>query len=244
MQPLLGVMYAPGTNCHEESIFAVERAGGRAEILLADDLAAGRARLEKYRGLIFPGGFSYGDHLAAGRVFAVELMARLADALRDFLAAGRPILGICNGDQILMETGLLPDGKLGERSSALTQNRSARFENRWVTLAAAEGIFWTEGLTDRSLRMPAAHGEGRLVASPGAAIRPAFYYIDADGRPTESYPANPAGSPGGIAGIVGANGLVLGMMPHPERAILPAHGSTDGLRLFVNMVRYCEQTGS
>ncbi len=239
MKPKIGVLYAPGTNCHEETAFAVEQAGGEAAILLLADLLEGRTGFAGYRGLIFPGGFSYGDHLAAGRIFAVHLLARLAGALREFLASGRPILGICNGDQVLMETGLLPAGILGERRAALTQNRSARFENRWVTLLARGRSFWTEGLQDRPLRLPAAHGEGRLVLPPGAAAEPAFYYTGEGEHPTEDYPANPAGTPGGLAGVTDPSGLILGLMPHPERAVLPAQGSEDGRGIFANLIRFC-----
>lgn len=240
--PSVGVLYAPGINCHEETAFAVDYAGGRGVILALSDLLEGRARLEDHSALIIPGGFSYGDHLAAGRVLAVHLIARLSDALRAFVAAGRPVLGICNGDQVLMETGLLPNGTVGQRAGALTQNRSARFESRWVRLRVQPtGSFWTRGLEGALLRIPVAHGEGRIVCLPGAAVRPAFLYVDPDGQPTEAYPHNPAGSPGGIAGVVDPSGLVLGMMPHPERALLPAHGSEDGLALFRNLVDYCRR---
>ena len=240
MKPRIGVLYAPGTNCHEETAFAVEQAGGEAEFLLLAELLAGRATFAEYQGLIFPGGFSYGDHIAAGRIFAVHLLARLTEALREFLASHRPILGICNGDQVLMETGLLPVGVPGERTAALTQNRSARFEGRWVTLLAQGKSFWTEGLQERPLRLPSAHGEGRLVLPPGAAARPAFCYTEDGAQPTETYPANPAGSPGGLAGATDPTGLILGLMPHPERAVLPAHGSEDGRGIFANLVRFSE----
>ena len=238
-RPKIGIMYAPGTNCHEETAFAAAMAGGEPTVILLRDLAAGQASLADLRALIFPGGFSYGDHIAAGRVFAVHLMARLADELRNFVAKRRPILGICNGDQILMEAGLLPENSMGQRKAALAQNRSARFEGRWVNLAAAGGGFWTEGLEGKVLRLPSAHGEGRLVKAAGTSVRAVFYYLDERGRPASSYPANPSGSPEGIAGITDPSGLILGLMPHPERAILPAHGSVDGRGIFANLVRFC-----
>ena len=238
-KPRIGVLYAPGTNCHEETAFAVELAGGEGVVLPLHDLLRGNARLADYQGLIFPGGFSYGDHVAAGRVFAVQLIARLRDQLAEF-AARCPVLGICNGYQVLMETGLLPAGVLGERKGALAQNRSARYESRWARLLVVpSGSFWTEGLAGEVLRLPVAHGEGRMVVRPGVAVRPALLYVDERGQPTEEYSANPAGSPGGVAGIVGESGLVLGMMPHPERASIAVQGSTDGLALFRNMVRRC-----
>ena len=250
--PRIGIGYAPGTNCHEETAFAVDLAGGVGEIVLVHDLLAGKASLFDYQGFIIPGGFSWGDHIAAGRVFAVHLVARMApvhhdrwsvsglgDQFREF-ARRRPVLGICNGYQVLMEMGLLPEGTLGERRGALAQNRSARFESRWVRLRTADGdTFWTVELAGRTLRLPVAHAEGRLVLRSGTSVRPAFVYADESGQPTEEYPANPAGSPKGMAGIVDASGLVLGLMPHPERAVLDAHGSTDGLALFRNLVRRC-----
>lgn len=238
-KPKIGVAYAPGINCHWETAHAVNLAGGDAEVVLVHDLLSGQASLSDYQGLIIPGGFSWGDHIAAGRVFAVHLMARLRDEFREF-ARRKPLLGICNGYQVLMEMGLLPGGSLGERTGALTQNRSARFQSRWSRLrVAATDSFWTEGLGDRILCMPVAHAEGRMVLAPGATAKSALFYVDDAGRPTEEYPANPAGSPGGVAGTIGADGLVLGIMPHPERASTEAHGSTDGLALFRNMVRYC-----
>lgn len=238
-KPRIGIGYAPGINCHEETAYAVELAGGIAEIVLVHDLLAGQVDLAGYQGFIIPGGFSWGDHIAAGRVYAVHLMARLGEQFREF-ASQRPVLGICNGYQVLMEMGLLPAGELGERSGALAQNRSARFESRWVRLrAAGNDTFWTEGLVGRTLCLPVAHAEGRMVIRSGTIVRPAFVYVDESDRPTEAYPANPAGSPDGVAGTVDYSGLVLGMMPHPERAVLEVHGSTDGLALFRNLVRRC-----
>jgi len=241
MKPRIAVLYAPGTNCHEETVFAIETAGGAATVVILRDLLTGEERLDDYQGIVIPGGFSFGDHVAAGRVFAMHLVARFRDELQSFIESKRPILGVCNGDQVLMESGILPGGKVGERIAALTQNASARFESRWVNLIVEDtGSFWTEGLVGKTLRIPVAHAEGRIYHKPGVDVKAAFLYADAAGKPTESYPENPAGSPRGIAGVISPGGNVLGMMPHPERAILRQHGSTDGLALFTNMIRYCE----
>lgn len=238
-KPRIGVAYAPGTNCHVETVNAVNLAGGEGVVVLTHDLLTRRASLANYQGLIIPGGFSWGDHLAAGRVFAVELMAGLREELQEF-ARQHPVLGICNGYQVLMEMGLLPLGTLGERAGALAQNRSARFESRWSRLRVVDSdSFWTEGLADLVLRLPVAHAEGRMVLKPGTTVKPAFFYIDDRDQPTEQYPANPAGSPNGVAGTIDQSGLVLGMMPHPERAVMGFHGSTDGLAIFHNLVRRC-----
>jgi phosphoribosylformylglycinamidine synthase I len=240
MKPDIAVLYAPGTSCHEETCFAVDMAGGHADVVLLTDLIEGSVTLEKYQGLIIPGGFSWGNHISPGRVFAVHLVSLLADTVRGFMSSSRPVLGISNGYQVLMETGILPDRTFGVRKAALIQNSSARFESRWVSLVSKDvGSFWTSGFESRVLRMPVAHGDGRLVSNDLEHIKAAFLYVDSNNRPTESYPANPSGSPHGIAGICDPSGLVLGIMPHPERAILAHQGSTDGLRIFENMVDYC-----
>jgi phosphoribosylformylglycinamidine synthase len=239
MKPKIGVAYPPGTNCHEESAYVVDLAGGEGVVVLVHDLVSGRAKVSDYQGFIFPGGFSWGDHIAAGRVLGVQVIAQLKTQFQEF-ALKHPVMGICNGYQVLMEMGLLPSGKVGERTGALTQNDSARFESRWTRLLVQPtGSFWTAGMEGKIISMPLAHAEGRMVLQPGLDVKRAFLYVDEQDKPTETYPANPAGSPGGTAGIVDPSGMVLGMMPHPERASLAIQGSTDGLALFQNMIRYC-----
>jgi len=235
------ILYAPGTNCHEETAAAIELAGGRSELVLLRDLLDGRVHLGPYQAAVVPGGFCYGDHLGAGRIFATLLVARLRDQLTEFLDAKKPLLGICNGFQVLAEAGVLPGRTPGKRSMALLQNQSARFEDRKIRLVvSAEKTMWTEGLEGRILQMPTAHAEGRpLFCETGTSARPrvVFRFSDADGRPTEQFPDNPDGAPNGVAGITDETGLVLGLMPHPERASLPAHYSQDGLGVFKNLVR-------
>ena len=240
-QPTFAILYAPGINCHEETAAAVERAGGKAELVLLHDLFDGRARLEKYQAAVVPGGFSYGDHLGAGRIFATLLVARLREQLLAFLEARKPLLGVCNGYQVLAEAGILPGRTPGERTMSLLVNQSARFEDRKVRVVVSkEKCVWTEGLAGEVLEMPSAHAEGRpLFCETGAALpRVVVQYADAQGRPTVEYPANPSGAPAGIAGITDETGLILGLMPHPERASMPAHYSQDGLKLFRNLVKF------
>lgn len=236
------ILYAPGTNCHEETAAALERAGGRSELVLLHDLVEGSTRLDRYQALIIPGGFAYGDHLGAGRVFATMLVAELRGQLTDFLDAGKPLLGICNGFQVLTEAGILPGRTPGCRGMALLENESAHFEDRMVRIAVSEDTSpWTEGLGGRILAMPSAHAEGRPLIKQGLAApapRVAFRYCDAQGSPTDRYPDNPSGSRGAVAGIADNTGCVLGLMPHPERAALPVHESQDGLELFKNLVRW------
>ncbi len=241
-QATTAILYSPGTNCHEETAAAIELAGGKAELVLLKDLIDAHNRLDNYQAAVVPGGFSYGDHLGAGRIFATMLVARLRDQLVRFLEAKKPLLGVCNGFQVLTEAGILPGRTPGDRTMSLLENQSARFEDRKVRLiVSAEKCAWTEGLAGQVLRMPSAHGEGRALFC-GAAIpstqRVVFHYGDEEGRPTMDYPSNPNGSPGAVAGVTDETGLVLGLMPHPERASLPAQYSQDGLKIFQNLVKW------
>jgi phosphoribosylformylglycinamidine synthase len=237
MKPTVAVLYAPGINCHEETAFALEMVGLDAKIININDLLSGEDKITNYQAMVVPGGFSWGDHLGAGRVFGVHLVARLAEQLETLVAQGKPVLGICNGFQVLVETGLLPDKTVGKRGAALLQNNSAVFESRPVDLLVTDGgSIWTAGLAGRTLRMPVAHGEGRLYWENEDLIHPVVCYAK-DGAPTEEYPANPNGTPGGIAGIRDSSGLIFGLMPHPERAVLPWHGSEDGLEFFKNLAK-------
>jgi phosphoribosylformylglycinamidine synthase len=257
-RPVVAILYGPGINCHEETAFAVQLAGLDAKVVNFHDVMEGKDALTKYQALVVPGGFSWGDHLGSGRIFGLHLIARAADQLKELVDTGKPILGICNGFQILVETGLLPDGNVGKRGCALLQNKSAVLESRWVDLLVTDtNSIWTQGLEGRILRMPVAHGEGRLFwENSGSAfsvqrsasthqpstinhsvIRPVVCYSK-DGRPTEEYPACPSGSPGGIAGICDSTGLIFGLMPHPERASLAWHGSSDGMQIFTNLAKY------
>jgi phosphoribosylformylglycinamidine synthase subunit PurQ / glutaminase len=238
----VAILYAPGTNCHEETAAAIERAGGSGELVLLRDLLDGRARLSEYSAAAIPGGFAYGDHLGAGRIFGTLLAACLRDQLMEFLDRKKPMLGVCNGFQVLADSGILSARAPGKRSMALLENQSGHFEDRKIRLLVSqEKSLWTEGLAGQVLEMPLAHGEGRPLfceTTPGAAGRTAFRYCDAEGRPTQHYPENPNGAPNGVAGITDATGMVLGLMPHPERAALPAHYSQDGLKIFKNLMRW------
>lgn len=238
MNPTAAILYAPGINCHEETAFALGLAGIDARVVNIHDLLCGDDALPNYQAVVIPGGFSWGDHLGAGRIFGVHLVACLADQLRSLVDSGKPVLGICNGFQVLLETGLLPDRMIGRRGAALLQNRSAVFESRWVDLLVTDTkSIWTRGLGGKRLHLPVAHGEGRLYWESGHTVLPVVCYTK-DGMPTEEYPANPNGTPDGIAGIRDSSGLIFGLMPHPERAVLDWHGSTDGMALFRNLGNY------
>ncbi len=205
--------------------------------------------------MTFPGGFSYGDDLGAGRILASRLGSVLGDALRRLLDKGGLVLGICNGFQVLVRCGLLPGGDSTGRST-LAHNESGRFEARWVKLLPRTGrspfVTFSE-----PIELPVAHGEGRfLTAEPadldrleqsGQAI---LWYVDDSGRATMEYPANPNGSARAIAGICDPTGRIFGLMPHPERFIdswqhprwtrgpLNSKSRGDGLQIFQSAVQY------
>ena len=232
------VIAGPGTNRDRDVQAALELAGASSEIVLASELVAEPARLENARLAVVAGGFSYADSLGAGRMLALDLVVGLDDALHRFVAAGRPLIGICNGFQVLTAAGLLP-GTLGH-------NAQGRFDCRWVVLDAepASVSIWTRDLTD-PIHCPIAHGEGRYV-HPDPAGLAAAGQIALRYRST-----NPNGSVDDIAGVCDPTGVVLGLMPHPENHIIarqhPRHGRGGGgprhlgLRLFDNGIRYAEE---
>lgn len=227
----VGVLLLPGSNCHKETKRSAELVGLIAEIVFHLQLVDGSRRMADYAGWLIPGGFSWGDHLGSGRVAGFAL----GDYLMEFAMTGRPMAGICNGDQILFESGLFssPEGISG---GALVQNECGRFVSGWVNIMALPGSPWTEGFEGATLRMPVAHREGRWYIPDGVPghITPVFQYTR-DGIPTEEHPYNPSGTPKGICGV--AQGNILGMMPHPERAMHVWQGSTAGQLVFRNFAK-------
>lgn len=251
--PRVLILRAPGTNCDGETQFAFEQAGALAERIHVNRLREQPRLLQRYQILVVPGGFSYGDDVAAGKILAVELTHFLGEALRRFRDAERLVLGICNGFQTLLKAGLLippdEDGPL----ATLAHNMQGKFEDRWVYLQAVPGKCpFLTGYT--RLHVPVAHGEGRFVCRASwilqgldQAGQVVLRYVAENGQPA-SYPANPNGSAGDVAGLCDATGRVLGLMPHPERHVLPTQHPRwtrlglapegDGLRLFRNAVGY------
>lgn len=233
MSPQVLILHAPGTNRDREAAWACSMAGATPEIVRVEQLVTGERRLDDYRMLVLPGGFSYGDDLGAGKVWASRLLATLQQPLLDFVASGRPVLGICNGFQALVKTGLLP-GALddGGRPVTLTHNDSDRFECRWVTLEPNPNspCVFTRGLREPIL-CPVAHGEGKLVVRDQAAAQALAdgqlaalrYSVSEHSAPRDQgvpYPHNPNGSHDNIAGLTNPAGNVLGLMPHPEDHIV------------------------
>jgi len=253
--PRILILHATGTNRDREAALACEMAGGAPEIVHVNQLRGRSPRLLDYAMLVLPGGFSYGDALGAGRLWAVDLRFALGDDLGRFIESGRPVIGICNGFQALVKSGWLPQPPDGNQQATLTRNASARFECRWVWLEPDRGsrCIFTKDLTER-IYCPVAHGEGRFLTGSEDVLtrlqkqgQIALRYVQADGSPA-GYPANPNGSVDGIAGICNATGTVLGLMPHPEDHILPqqhprwSRGERGGLglALFVNGIRHAK----
>ncbi len=223
-----GIVVFPGSNCDHDVYHLVKHVlGGQVRFLWHGD-----ATLRDCDYIVLPGGFSYGDYLRAG---ALASVSPIVGELRRHVESGGPVLGICNGFQILLEMGLLP--------GALVRNENLRFVCREVSLKVERtDLVYTEGYEKgQVLTMPIAHAEGRYVArdedieSMEKNRQVVFRYCDADGGVGEE--SNPNGSMSGIAGICNAEGNVLGMMPHPERCAMEMLGSEDGVHVFSTLVR-------
>ncbi len=233
-RPTALVLAAAGTNRDHDVAFALDLAGAEARITLLSELIERPALLGDGQMVVIAGGFSYADALGAGRMFALQLEHRVGDLLRTFVAAGKPVIGICNGFQVLTRTGLLP--------GALGHNASGHFQCEWVTLhAPASRCIWTNEIT--TIDCPIAHGEGRYTHPDPAGLV-------ASGQVALRYKAgNPNGSIDDIAGVCDAGGAVLGLMPHPENHVVArqfpgfTHGTHGalGLALFEQGVRYAKE---
>ena len=229
ISPRVLVLRAPGTNCDEETVAAWERAGATVESRHIATLVADPKALDAYQVLTLPGGFSFGDDLGAGRILASRLGSVLGDTLRRFRDRDGLVLGICNGFQVLVKAGLLPGLPAAMGPASLTFNDSGHFEARWVRLIPTPGL--SPFLTDAEpIELPVAHGEGKFVMTQGnsiahlaAAGQVVLRYADADGQPATTFPANPNGSTGAIAGLCDPSGRIFGLMPHPERFVESIH---------------------
>ena len=249
------ILKAPGTNRDNDAARAIELAGGDPEILPLTDLRVSPERLRDYGMLIVPGGFSYGDALGAGKLFALDLSRFFADEVARFVESGRPVLGICNGFQVLVKAGILPGPLFAEHHFTLAHNACGNFECRWVNLEAPRSnSIWTRGI--ERVYCPVAHGEGRFNADFEDAGKlllregcVALRYCDESGAVAGGrYPFNPNGSIADIAGICNREGNVLGLMPHPENAVfeyelgsMPGRDGEGAKQLFRNGLRYAEK---
>ncbi len=259
-KPKALLLYGSGINCNKETAEAFQRAGAEPREALIKSVMENEVKLKDYDILAFPGGFLHGNAISAGRIMATALKSRMKDDLQEFREYGRPIIGICNGFQMLVKLGLLPglDGDYETQKVTLYRNDSGRFEDRWVYLRVPESkCVWTKGINE--LYLPVRHGEGKFIPMDDGILEKiydedlvALQYTKEDGSPKPAeYPWNPNGSVDDIAGICDPTGTIFGLMPHPEAYIdgtqhprwtregLKEEGA--GLQVFRNGVSYAGQ---
>jgi phosphoribosylformylglycinamidine synthase len=261
-KPRVLVLRTAGTNCDKETAFAFNMAGAVTELVHINEFTGRRRNLNDYHILALPGGFTYGDDIASGKIVANELKFKLEDALQKFIEDGKLIIGICNGFQILVKAGLLPNlsGDFQTIESTLTLNDSNKFEDRWVYLSGESKCVWTKGI-NKVIHLPIAHGEGKFIPKDEKVLKIlkqekliALKYVDENGA-SRGYPYNPNGSTDNIAGVCDRTGRIFGLMPHPERHISiyqsPFWTKTvqsgayttegDGLAIFKNGVQFAKK---
>jgi len=248
------VLRAAGINCDMETEYALEMAGAEAQRIHINRIIENKMLLDEFQIIVIPGGFSYGNDVAAGKILANQIIHHLFEPIQKFIEDGKLVLGICNGFQVLVKTGILPGDNSTNRQEnvTITNNDSGKFEDRWIYLAPQSDkcIFIEPG---RQIYLPIAHGEGKVVTKDEATLDElrseghiAFKYVDQDGREGD-YPVNPNGSMDSIAGLTDTTGRVLGLMPHPERFVRPTQHPRwsrlknvdgDGMTIFNNAVKY------
>jgi len=257
-KPKALILRTAGTNCDAESASAAAQAGFTAERVHINRIASGEVTLDDYTFLFIPGGFSYGDDIAAGKIMALELNKRFGDALLRFEDRGKLVLGVCNGFQVLIKTGVLPfrTSQPEKMRATLTDNDSGKFEDRWVFLSTEpKNVCVFTRSMNPVIELPVAHGEGKFIVRGEHGMREletngqvVLRYASKSGN-EPVYPENPNGSMGHIAGVCNKTGTILGLMPHPERFLhrtnhprwtrenLPEEG--DGMHFFINAFEYC-----
>lgn len=263
-KPKACVLRAAGTNCDKETAFAFLKVGAEVELAHINKFISGQRNFSDYQILAIPGGFTYGDDIAAGKILANELRFKLAQEVKKFIQDGKLIIGICNGFQILVKAGLLPGNDAWLQEASLTINDSAKFEDRWVYLRSPVRLFarspvkciWVKNIPE-IIYLPVAHGEGKFVTQDKEVLQRlkknkqiVFQYCDGKGG-LKGYPDNPNGSQENIAGICDTTGRIFGLMPHPERHInVLQHPrwmqnknrqAGDGLQIFRNGVEYAKR---
>ena len=251
------VLRAAGINCDMETEHALELAGAQVQRVHINRIIEDKSILEQFQIIVFPGGFSYGDDVAAGKILANQVIHHLREPLRKFINDGKLVLGICNGFQVLVKTGILPGNSStnGRQNLTITYNDSGKFEDRWVYLAAQtqKCVFIEPG---RQIYLPIAHGEGKIVTKDADSLENlkaedhvVFKYVDKNGS-EGGYPINPNGSTDSIAGLTDSTGRVLGLMPHPERFVRATQHprwtrdksqTCDGMTIFNNAVKYIQK---
>ncbi len=258
MKPKVLVLKADGTNRDVEMAYAFELAGGDARIVHVNELRSGKEKFNDYQILVFPGGFAYGDDIVSGKILAIELTSFFKKELEKFIERkDTAILGVCNGFQVLVRTGLLPFRSLGGMDVTLTNNDSGHLECRWIKakINSKSSCKFFKGFENQIIDYPVAHGEGKFFTDEKTLKEieeknlVAFRYVDEKGNPTQEYPKNPNGALHAIMGITDTTGRILGMMPHPECFIRAEQHpnwrrgkvKVDGLPLFENIVQFVKR---
>lgn len=249
------VLNGYGINCPVETAYSIKTAGGNAEIRHASEILENPKLLEDYNFLVFPGGFSFGDDIASGKVLSNRFRYKAGERLLEFMNAKKLVMGICNGFQVLVKMGLLPTPDFEQRVT-LTFNESGKFEDRWINalMNPKSPCIFTKGI--ERMDLPVRHGEGRLIPASKEILDSivkdelhVFQYVNPNGE-TGAYPWNPNGSVLGIGGICDKSGRIFGLMPHPEaynsKTNHPcwANGVStggEGLEIFKNAVDWLER---
>jgi len=249
-RPKFLILSGDGINCERETAWAFREAGGGPSIIHINELLEKPALLKEFHGMAIPGGFSFGDELGSGQVLALKIKHGLKEEFQAFVKDKKPIIGICNGFQVLVKLGLLPYPE-DERVMALAQNKKGEFTNRWTKLNLVDGSVckWTEGIDMSSIELPVRHGEGRVVFAKGKEEE-IFSDLSKNGQIPFCYDEDFNGSYKNIAGVCDPTGLILGMMPHPEAYLFEATYKNKkedpfakgmGQLLFDNILRYLEE---
>jgi phosphoribosylformylglycinamidine synthase I len=253
------VLRTAGSNCDYETVHAFRHMGSEVSLIHINQIVAGKTRLSDFQILAIPGGFTYGDDISAGKILANELKYKLTDQIENFIADGKLIIGICNGFQVLVKAGLLPDVNLsnGKQLVTLTNNDSGKFEDRWIYLKPlSKKCVFTRGI-EQLVYFPVAHAEGKFIPKDESVLKNlnqndqiVFQYANPKGE-LDGYPWNPNGSIDNIAGICDSTGRIFGLMPHPERHFHPTHHprwtreglrpEADGVVIFKNAVEYIRE---
>lgn len=251
------IIRTAGTNCDLETEFAFKIVGAETDLVHINQLIRGEKSLKNYQIMAIPGGFSYGDDIAAGKILANEIKYLLRQEIDRFIKQGNLVIGICNGFQVLAKAGLLPEPQVKEQKATLTFNDSAKFEDRWCHLRINTNspCIFTKNIEER-IYLPVAHSEGKFAASKETISKLkknnqiALQYIDDKGN-LSGYPDNPNGSVENIAGICDSTGRIFGLMPHPERHIFHLQYPNwtrvnwkeegDGLKIFRNALEYAQK---
>ena len=255
-QPKACILRTDGSNCDEELYAAFEEAGCKSSMVHINEFRAKQKKFTDYQIIALPGGFTYGDDIASGKILAVEMISFFKEELDKYIEKGGYLFGVCNGFQTLVRTGLLPFQTPGKMSATLTNNDSGHFECRWVKIKAEKSK--ASYLDDLPLmEIPVNHGEGKFFASPETLKKieqsnlVVLRYTDNDGNPTQKYPENPNGAFNAIAGITNSTGRILGLMPHPEKFInLTNHPNwrrkqskkADGLIFYKKIVQFVSKS--